>query len=509
MKVFNLKFAALSCACLLGLVGSAEEAASYEKSYAIVASNKVMAMEGWRDVVEALKEKHQAEVIVYSSEKGAVSALSDLQKLFPKYVCFVMSPNEVHYSQVYKVHRMMRQWDDDPYSDAIYSFLTGPTPEVAMRIAKATEPSQANTALITSAIGTERYREARIISDGQRGEFGIKGANDIKAKTEVKIQDMTHFFVESWNALDPDIILTSAHASQRNLEMPFGAGNLVCHDGKLYGLPNMRLINYATGQAIRNASEKEAQLLLKEPQNPKVVFCVGNCLIGDIPDENCMALTFMGYGKTNQMIGYSTTTWYGKVGWTALKLWEQNAGNMPLNEAYYFSNQNLLKDLCAIYDKQHEFNPEYAHADVDRPFALAFNDLLRKSPSMDRFAAYQLRGMLWDRDAVIMYGDPAFECRLNQKNLPESFLPERTYSFAKEGNEYVFSIKAERDCKDANADTAPATFYFPQRLKNVKVVDACGMTPLITDNFILIQNLKAMKAGEVLKVRFTAEEIKR
>ena len=124
------------------------------------------------------------------------------------------------------------------------------------------------------------------------------------------------------------MVVTAAHATERNLEMPFSLGNIKAKDGQLYmDFPN------------------DPQNM-KESGKRKVYFAVGNCLIGNVNNtKESMAIAWMNSGNAATMIGYVVTTWHGRNGWGGLKYWLTNPGRYSLAEAIYMNQQDLMYQL--------------------------------------------------------------------------------------------------------------------------------------------------------------------
>lgn len=486
---------------LLTFICSTIFASSYNKSYAIVISKKNLADKSWGAVALALKDKHHGKIITY--DKTPDESLPQLQKLFPKYTCFIVKPEEAGFKLVVNLHRLIRKLDNDPYADTIHSIITGYTAADALRMAKATKPRIASTALISAGMGPERFKEAGYLSTSTKGEYGHKTADGKVYKKISNEKDTTSIFIDFFETIKPDILVTSAHASQRNLEMPFSTGNIICKDGKLFGklTEGSRMIG-ANGQAL----DKKVQgtlIPIKQPNKPMIYFAPGNCLIGDIPDRNCMALAFMGWGKGTQMIGYTTTTWFGMVGWGAVKYWEGMAGYAPLNESLFFSKQNLL------YRLKEQF-PETANYQYDPEKGLSFQNIatdLAKITKTSGAVLQQNIGMIWDRDVVAFYGDPAHRV-YHDKEFTVPANRKAKLTKGKNGT-YQFTITALSDHGKPDKNSTPVAAFFPERLKNIKVLKGEQFKPVITDNFIMVTAPGPFKAGKDYEIIFKAEPIKR
>jgi zinc protease len=303
--------------------------------------------------------------------------------------------------------------------------------------------------------------------------------------------------VQAWNETDPEALITSGHASQRNLEMPFSRGNIVCREGKLYGyVAQERLINKEGYARIEKVKGK--LIPLKAPTQPKLLFAVGNCLIGDIPDRNCMALAMMGFGKVNQMIGYTVTTWYGQAGWGVLRYWEQMGGTAPLNEAFYFNNVEMIHRLDQIDSRLPTLNWKVGKRDLTQMY---LNKTLQKTRHGKPISRDTL-GLCHDRDVVAFYGDPALEIRLDPR---ATLSGRRTISLSEKKGIWTATIHALADHPTPTSSSTPIGILFPHRLKNIKLLSGAEYNPLFADNFLLVTAPGPFKAGMDYKITFTAK----
>ena len=63
--------------------------------------------------------------------------VSQLRKAAPRYVAFVVRPDQFDVNLAHRVLKIATQIDDDPFIDFSYGFITGRTPEAAVQLAKA------------------------------------------------------------------------------------------------------------------------------------------------------------------------------------------------------------------------------------------------------------------------------------------------------------------------------------------------------------------------------------
>lgn len=381
----------------------------------VVLSAATAAIPAWKNAADALLDKHSQEAEV--RELVAAPELTDakyaLIELKPTHVAFVARPEEVDFKTTVALKRMMRELDEDPYDDAIWGIVTGPTAADAMRIATSREPQTIHAALATTGISDDCTERFCCLSDAYpEGCWKVKGA-DGSISHHSSTGDVSHVFAEGWNTLDPDLIITSSHASQRNLEMPFSRGNIIPLNGCFMTCPDLSLIDYRTGQAKTKVDTQNASLAaLTAPTREKVWLAAGNCLIADNmrPGEN-MVMTALGFGKVNQFVGYIATTWFGEIGWGTLGNFSKG---MSLVAAYHEANRQLIAELEESVINAKDFKPIFANSrEYDRLLqeAKTFRWQVKK-PIAD---PHKFVGRLWDRDATVFYGDPMQEVYLRAR----------------------------------------------------------------------------------------------
>ena len=316
----------------------------------------------WREVAQALKAKHaDIPVEILTSTPSVTNSVYGIRDHRARYIAFVMKPDEVSATSVKELKRIVAKLDDDPFDDAIWGIVTGPTAADAKRIAASRGPGEFKTALSTTGLPMDIVPGAvTLLSDANPpGVWKLKNVRGEVTEGRRETGDTSDLFAKGWNS-DPELILTSSHATERNLEMPFSRGNLLPKNGKFVVTANKTL----------NA-----------PKHEKVWIAAGNCLIANNKYEQSMVMTALGWGKVNQFVGYIKETWFGEIGWGA---WDYFATyRLPLNECWYFANANLVRTLP-------ETQPQ----------------------SRERM------GKIWDWDGTAFYGDPVEKIALPAKAPP-------------------------------------------------------------------------------------------
>lgn len=463
---------ALISGLVLIVANAAALAAKTAADYAVVVSQRTHDDPAWQKVVAALVEKHQAKAIVYRGE--VTESLEPLRKLFPRYACFVAQPEEAGREFVVRVHRLTRKLDDDPYTDVIWGILTGYSADDALRIARHKEPLVIRKAAAGTGIDLNLFDEGVWYNEGHPTEYTEKRrGGPVEKKTGPT--DAAKPLVDAFNDFRPELFLTSGHATDRDWQIgypPQKKGEFRCKDGVLLGV-----------------DLKGRRYPIQSP-NPKVYLPSGNCLMGLIRDRQSMALAWMNSGGVDQMIGYVVSTWFGRGGWGTRDYFFGEPGRYTLSEAFFFNNQTIVNELETRFPKtaRSEFN-EWNIETNPRLLGKLAASLGYTRP--DDGLKDNL-GLLWDRDTVAFYGDPAWVARLAPRELPF------TQELTAKGDLHTFTIRAAKDCTPARP---PATLL-PRRIKDVVLVEGKELAPLVTDNFIIVTKPGDFAAGKTYRVVF-------
>ena len=448
-------------------------------AYVVAVEKQVRSRPGWSDVVAALEDKYAATIVEYESDPA--EAVLELALRHPKYVAFVIPPEKLGRDRIVSLHRMMRDLDDDPYADALWSVLTGYEPADAMRMVKAKSPMVITRgASGTGGPGALGPFEAGFgANEGKQYSFYTK--KNGKAKTHEEKPDCIRALVDGMNNDKPQFFITSGHATTKDWTAGyrFKGGQFRNKDGQLYGL-----------------SVDKSTHDINSP-NSKVYLAAGNCLIGNIPRRDCMATAWMHTGGANQMVGYTVVTWFGEMGWGVKDYFLGQRGRFDFVESWFFSNQALVRRLELEFPRFASLNvPEFDHHKLGLTFGLMAEryGLIKREGekvTLNRDAV----GLLWDRDTVALYGDPAWKTRMKE---PQDGLPWRQMLTAS-GDEMTFTVQTTRDGKWPGK---PLAAMLPKSLEGIEILEGGEYGPVVTDNFILLPLSGEFKAGEKITVRF-------
>lgn len=325
--------------------------------FAIVASPETLALTEWHAVADAISAKHADDAQVEIIRSCPTNALERLRASRPRYAAFILRSSEFDNASLVSLKRMMRDIDDDPFDDAVWGIVTGPDAATALRLASARKPRTIQSILATTGVGENAAPgQIAVISDAYpKGEWWMKNAAGEVARHS-ETGSLAHVFADAWNAIDAELILTSSHATERNLEMPFSLGNMIATNGIFAVTPEVKWQDVARP--------------LNAPSTEKVWLAPGNCLIANHLDDADMVMTALSFGKVNQFVGYIKPTWFGFAGWNTWRYFGSHG--YSLSAAHYAACQWLALKL------------ERGEAKDEREKA----------------------GLLWDRDATVFYGDP-------------------------------------------------------------------------------------------------------
>lgn len=467
------------------------KAAKPEKDYLIVASSTVKEDAEWMKVVEALRQRHHAQVCFYRDSLGEV--LPYLQQKKPRYVAFVEMPKYINREYVMELHRISRKVDDNPYVDYLWGIITGYDATQALKLVhNANEPLVVKSALSTiselsSAKWFDRYAWMDDHTDGLCGE---KWEADGKVKTYMinPEKESLRKFYDLYEKIDPDFVVTSGHATERNLETPFSHGNIKSKNGILYA-------------AFPDGKEN-----LVESGKRRVFLGAGNCLIGNVRNNpNSMAIAWLGSGNATAMVGYVVTSWYGRSGWGALKYWISNPGRYTLAEAVYLNEQDMLHQMNEWNADFNKINYPYAvHEVLFRKSLHAAEEAIREGTGIKRPTKDQI-GFLYDRDVLAYYGDPKWNVRLQ----PVAEEQDYTVDYKITKKKCIITIKTGKDFdlnrmlganfKQVHVKNLPFSCFFPKRLNHPVPEGDYPWNIVCDDDFMFIYN-PDFKADSVYKI---------
>ena len=446
-----------------------------DDNYVVLASEAVQQDAEWLKVVEALQQKHSAELIIY--KESPCETLEALRQIKPRYVAIVEKPENLGRDYVIDMHLASREVDDDIYADFIWGMITGYDAAAAMRMVdNSTEPLLIKDAVatITELKSAKWFDNYAWVDDHQKGHWGEKQGRHSEVKRDsIAPQEILRKFSDIYAQYDPDLVVTAAHATERNLEMPFSLGNFKPKDGRLYAEDRFTKETWDIEQSGKR----------------KVYFAVGNCLIGNVNNtKESMAIAWMNDANAATMIGYVVTTWHGRNGWGGLKYWITNPGRYTLSEAVFVNQQDFLH-------QQHQWFPSLLrerYPDFGRDeFRLARQRM--QEVMGDDFSMEEI-GFWHDRDVLAYYGDPKWDVRLQEVEGESDFevtseiKGKKCYITIRTKENFSLQRMKGDNWKSEHVLDLPFSYFFPQRLCNPTLAEGQEWKVALDENFLLIYN---------------------
>jgi zinc protease len=403
--------------------------------------------------------------------------------LFPRYACFVAKPEEAGRAFVASVNQLTRNLDDDPYTDCFWGILTGYDAAAALRVARCSEPLIVSKVASGTEVALDRCAEGLWYDELVKNRF-VKKEKGGQAMELKGPDDTTSELVKALNAYQPDLFITSGHATEHDWQIGFRYrnGSFRCANGRLYGL------------------DTQGKQFPVESPNPKVYLPVGNCLMGHVDGKDAMALAWMNSGGVNQMIGYTVTTWYGYAGWGCLDYFVEQPGRYTFSESFFANSQALIHRLQLCSPGAEKVQTDASGRPKTTP---ALSDWARA----EKLTAQDVMGLIYDRDTLAFYGDPAWVARMAKGPLAWD------QTLVEKDGTWTFTIKpkkGETSFEPVNRNGSqrgyrPIIEFLPRRVKNVRLLEGSDLHPVITDNFVLVPNPKVCNPVKEYKVVFRAE----
>jgi hypothetical protein len=396
--------------------------------------------EGWAKVVAALETAHNAQVLVFRASPAEQQ--EELRRLQPRFVTWVARPEELGPKAALVMHRLARENDGDPYEDFQWGVVTGLDAAQALKLAVPGQPLVIRTVGAGTSFAMECAEQGYWFSEFTAGESWEKPAGG--APREVPgAKDSTAAIVARLNEGKTDLFITSGHATEHDWQpgYRYRNGAFGHKDGVILG-------KALDGTVHRLASA-----------NPKVYLPIGNCLMGNVPGGDCMALSWMASGGVRQMVGYVQPTWFGYAGWGVLDYFVEQPGRFNLNQAWLANHHALLWRLQEV--------------------------------AAGRVSAGDRRGLEFDRDMTIFYGNPHWDARMSSGPLRWT----ETLTTLPSGEvEWVITPAAGPrtfvavDTNGSQRGGRPLVAFLPRHAAGWEVVAGGEGKAVAADDFVLLPN---------------------
>ena len=350
--------------------------------------------------VQALKTKHAAlDPKVFTYRQDVREVLPDLREMLPYYTCFVTPKELAGRAFTGEVSRMAREITPDPYCDTFWGILTGYDAADIRRVAEFKGPIEITDALdMVGGFHHSLMRRCYSFDETQENNLRITDPAKHYDNEHTRIsRDFTEEFLKLVKGGGFQIIMTSGHASEHD----WASGYL--------SSSNMYLIDRNGGLLARDTRGRTTEI---RDMTPKIWCAAGNCLIGNIPhgQDSCMATAMIHSFGVYQLMGYTIETWFGRQGWTAQGMLTDYPGYYSFNESFHFANAWIVENLV----KRNLNHITLDTSDYDT-FQIKAAASLRGIRFRNTEEQKEALGLLYDRDVVAFYGDPAMRAAIDPK----------------------------------------------------------------------------------------------
>jgi zinc protease len=403
--------------------------------YVVIVSQKTAEAPGWSAVVQSLEKTRQAKVLRF--EGSVLSMQSKLRTESPRWVCWVAQPEELGVKAAVDMHQLARDNDEDPYEDFQWGVITGRTSDDAQKLTDNSKPLIIRTVGASTNFASECVEEGYWFDEFTAGEKWTKSKGGIAEKLS-GAKDSTESIVQKLNEGKTDLFITSGHATENDWQ-----------PGYKYRNGDFR---HKDGTIIGKALDGKVHVV--DSPNPKVYLPIGNCLMGNIPSKNCMALAWMHSCGVKQMIGYVVPTWFGYAGWGVLDYFVEQPGRFTLNQAW-LANHHAL-----IWKKLHKADN-----------------------------AQDLTGLEFDVDKTIFYGDPQWEARMApgalrwEESLKQISAREWEWTITPKAGVKTF---AAVNTNGSQRGGRPLVAFLPRHAAGWTLLTGKEWNPVLADDFILL-----------------------
>lgn len=407
--LYTYFIAILACYCILpagvwaqtqSIRTVSKTQSSFTTRYAIVMPADASAK--LKEAAEALTQKHKAEKMdvrtITFANSNLRSALPALRDFKPYYTCYLIPKELAGNAFTVEASRMSRDIIPDKYVDTFWGILTGADDEDIIRLAKFAGPIKIENALdMVGGFSHDVVKRCYSFDETQEQNLRVTDPKENKRNVKTKTnKDFTELYSKLINGGGMQLIMTSGHATENNWASGYLSDNMyvIQNNFGLYARSTM-------GQVVKLADK-----------TPKIWCAAGNCLIGNVPPggKSCMVLSAIHVLGVQQFMGYTVETWFGRQGWTAQGMLTEYPGFYDFNQCFHFANSSIVRGLIDL---------EIADKNIDVStydnFIESFNgaEIKIHKHGVD---AKEVAGLLYDRDVVAFYGDPAVKAAIEPFN---------------------------------------------------------------------------------------------
>lgn len=462
--------------------------------YAVLISSDSAEMPEWMAVAQALLDKYPGAALCVLPSLTEDACTEALRRAHPRYAAIVLRPQEVTRDTTNALHRAARNMDEDPYGDCIWGIITGYEPGDALRIAQGQGTIVLNRLLTVAQADNERFEHSCCMGEKEgcfiterTGESTTTSFDPTTPEGQEKLKDgLQGYFAYQLTAQNPQLILTATPSTPFSLEMPLCKGLIFPARNRFYSVDCPHLIAFASAHqpaaegktgALQSLAEAMHFPSIEPDTNERVWLALGSGSMGDAcGSRQSMVITAVSAYGCHQFVGFTISSWYGKMASDVLRFFLNHTDSTTLAQAVFLANQLLIEKTLSIDPRllQVRVNGQNIDAEFQR-------DLVASGVRVANDQARDAVGLVLERDALVFFGDPARPAIVSSERQRAPL----TVTRDKDG---ALSLSASSDFSGA------AAILFPEYQGELRSLPKGAVQ---TESFILFPSVK-LDQGETL-----------
>lgn len=331
------------CSLFIILKGSCSYGQAISHSamrYAVVIKGSTYySLSKWQQVCDILQTRYSGQLFVWNTSLSNIT--TQIKNYQPTHIGFVCDLNTASPDFISNgLYPFVRSIDDDPYADAIWGVITG-YPDDVLKIVSDTSMHFTKTILGgTVSCDLPYFTQGISTHEATSGLYYIKKSNTTSLKSYTNgptdrtswLVSMINGGIDSLNHDPVDMFITSGHGNYDLWQMHYPTqspeGTFRSGGDGVTGIANDG-VNYQINSS-----------------HPRIYFGLGNCNIGQILNENCMAPGWIHSGGASVYTGYLIEEGSDSYqhGGTRAYYYKMSRDN-TWAEAWFLANQALLFDI--------------------------------------------------------------------------------------------------------------------------------------------------------------------
>ena len=318
---------------------SGQSVMTSDMRYAIVIKQNTYNIARWKQVCDTLASYYKGHLFIWKTSLSEVR--EPVVSYSPTHICFVCDISTASPSFIINtLYPFTRTLDDDPYADAIWGVLTG-YPEDAYRIAADTVTHYTRT-LLSGTVSSDLsyFTQGLSTHEATSGLFYVKHPDSTLIRSYSNgptdrtpwLVSMINSGIDSLDNAPVDIFITSGHGNYNLWQLHYPTQSPE-------GL-------FRSGTGVLTGASASGTNYPVSSSHPKIYFGLGNCNIGQIINDGCMAPCWINKGGAYAYTGYlieesSNSYQHGGTRAYYYKMSRENTWS----ESWFLSNQALQFDI--------------------------------------------------------------------------------------------------------------------------------------------------------------------